>query len=314
MKTYRCPVCRKQLTKSEYEKALKIHEAREAHLRQKEELLEKKEREFPQKLAEAKKLAKAQEKARAERLTAGLRGQLQKARDRIRQLERGSTPQTEGLEFEDKLVARLRREFPGDDTQPKGKGGDVLQIVKHQGQDAGVIIYECKRTPKIQNAHIRQAYQAKQLRRADFAVLVTTGQKRGFSGVALASSVLIVAPLAVIPIVSLLRDQLIEMLKAKVTKAKRAKIAQNIMKYITSPQFKNAIEEVVQLSVELEDMIREEFNDHMRIWQKRAERYQRIRWDGSQIQDNLQMVLHGKEPKRLGHPKPTPLQLPPANE
>lgn len=36
MKTYRCPTCGKSLTKSEYEKALRIHGEREKHLAEKE--------------------------------------------------------------------------------------------------------------------------------------------------------------------------------------------------------------------------------------------------------------------------------------
>jgi hypothetical protein len=82
------------------------------------------------------------------------------------------------------------------------------------------------------------------------------------------------------------------------------------MKYITGPQFKNPIEEVVQLASELQEMIKEEAKDHFRTWKKRWDRYQTIHWDSSQIQNNLQLVLHGKEPKAIVHAKVPPLQLP----
>lgn len=320
MKTYRCPTCGKPLTKSEYEKALKIHEAKEKHLlHQKEELrkqkeeFKKKERELPKKIEEAKKEVKLKEKQKTDRLTAGLRNKLRIAEDRIRQIEIDKTPQTEGLEFEEKLTARLQREFKEDDIQHKGKGGDVLHVVKFEKEAAGIIIYECKRTPRIQSQHIRQAYLAKQSRKADFAVLVTTGQKKGFSGLAQTNEVLVVSPFAVIPLASLLRGHLIEMLRAKITKEKRAIIAQQLMKYITSPQFKNPIEEVVHLSSELQDMIKEEAKDHFRIWKKRWDHYQVISWDSSQIRNNLQLVLHGKEPKAIVRPKVSQLQLPAPN-
>lgn len=214
------------------------------------------------------------------------------------------------MEFEEKLATRLRREFPEDEVQHKGKGGDVLQIVRYDAKHAGIIIYECKRTPEILNQHIRQARVAKQSREADFAVLVTTGQKKGFSGLAQMSGILVISPLGAISLASLLRVHLIEMLRAKITREKRAIIAQKLVRYITSPQFKNPIEEVIKLSSDLQNMVKDEAKDHVRIWKRRWECYQKICWDSSQIRDNLQLVLHGKEPKIAIHPRFSPLQLP----
>ncbi|MGA8345282.1 MAG: DUF2130 domain-containing protein [Candidatus Sulfotelmatobacter sp.] len=132
---------------------------------------------------------------------AGQNKQMKKLQERIAQLEKGTTPQTDGLEFEHKLVARLQREFPKDKIEHKGQGGDILHTVKFSGQAVGVIIYECKRCLRISSSHVQQAYLAKQTRRAHFAVLVTTGQRRGFSGLCLDRDVLIVSPLGTIPLV-----------------------------------------------------------------------------------------------------------------
>ena len=60
---------------------------------------------------------------RSERLVAGQQKTIAKLQDRIRQIEKGTTPQTEGLEFEATLCNRLRREFPDD-------------IVRHEGSRA----------------------------------------------------------------------------------------------------------------------------------------------------------------------------------
>lgn len=310
MPTYKCPVCGKPLTKAEYERALKIHEQDERRRHELEDQVKQLRREQPKRIEEAKRQARQQEKKRAELLMAGWKTKVKTLEERIHQLEKGSTPQTEGLEFEEKLTARLKREFPEDDIQHKGKGGDVLQTVRFENQNAGVIIYECKTTPKIPTQHIRQAYLAKQSREADFAVLVTTGKKKGFSGLAQQDGVLIVSPLGVVPLAALLRGHLIEMMRAKITHEKRAVIAQRLMKYITSPQFKNPIEEVIQLTSELQNMIEDEAREHFKIWQKRWDHYQTIHWDSTMINGNLQLVLHGKEPKPIVHPKAPPLQLP----
>lgn len=307
---YRCPLCGKPLAKAEYERVLKIHRAREEHLRHREDELRKKERELPQRIAEASRDAQHKERRRGERLMAGWRSKVSQLEERIRQLEQGTTPQTEGLEFEEKLAARLRREWPEDDVQHKGKGGDVLHIVKSNSKVAGTIIYECKRTPTIQGKHVRQAYLAKQSREADFAVLVTTGRSKRFSGLAQQGGVLVIAPLGAIHLASLLRLHLIEMLRAKITREKRAIIAQRLLKYITSPQFKNPIEEIVQRATELQEVLRGEVKDHMRVWERRWRHYHAVRWDGYQVQTNLHLVLHGKEPKSTTLPRVEPLQLP----
>lgn len=312
-KTYRCPVCGKPLTKAEFEKALEIHKAREAHLMEQERALQKKEKRLEQEKRAAAKEAQEKERRRAGRLMAGQRGKIKKLEERIAQLERGKTPQTEGLEFEEKLAARLRKEFPEDDIQHKGQAGDVLHLVYFETKHAGTIIYECKREPKIKGEHVHQAYQAKQNRQADFAVLVHTGTKKGFDGLIEMGNVLVVSPLGAIPLAALLRKNLVEMMRANITKKRRAKIAQQLLTYVTSPQVKNPIEEVIRTAGELQEMVKAEYNDHVRTWKKRLMHYQKIQWDTSQVQGNIQRILHGKEPKIIPPPKTPPL-LPASTE
>ncbi len=310
MKTYRCPVCGKPLTEQEYERALGILGEREKHLKHEKAELLGKLKQAHARVKEAKEEGKRAERERTKRLLKGKEAEIQRWKDRVRQLKRGSTPQTEGLEFEDKLVARLKRDFPEDKVEHTGKGGDVLHTVRFSKKPAGVIIYECKREPKIRPTHIRQAFRAKQSREADFAVLVTTGQKQGFGGLAHMNGVFVVAPLGVLHLVSLLRLHLVEMLKAKVTRKERAIIAERLVKYVTSPQFKNPIEEVIRRASDLQDLLFDEALAHKHIWEKRWEHYQVIHWDGSHIQANLGLVLQGKEPKAMSRPKvPPPLQI-----
>ncbi len=325
MRNYRCPVCKKPLSKKEYESALGIIEAQKKHLKDELERLAQNQatlrRERVELKAKAKKAkqegleeGKKKEKERAERLFEGKNKQIKNLQQRIQQLQKGTTPQTEGLEFEDKLVKRLQREYPYDEIKHEGKGGDVLHFVIFEKKRAGVIIYECKRTPHISTEHVRQAFRAKQTREADFAILVTTGQRKGFTGLDQERGVLLIAPLGVVPLVSLLREHLIEMLKSTLSQKERAIVGELLLKYVASPQFKNPIEEIITRTSELESMVREEASQHFNIWQKRWESYQRIKWDSTQIRGNLQLVLHGEEPKPLVYPKAEPLQLLPPSK
>lgn len=82
---------------------------------------------------------------------------------------------------EEVLVRRPRREYPVDEVLRKGQGGDVLHHVFYHKERAGTIIYECKRTDRISGSHVRQAMLPKESRTADFAVLVTIGQRKKFA-------------------------------------------------------------------------------------------------------------------------------------
>jgi predicted RNase H-like nuclease (RuvC/YqgF family) len=175
---YKCPVCKKPLTKNEFERALKIHEAQEKHFEHKEREFAKKVRRFDAEKKQIKKAARDSERARTRRMVGGKVKEIGKLRDRIKMLQRGKTPQEGGPAFEIKLVKQLQAEFDGDDVQHKGQAGDVLHIVKEGSKIAGIIIYECKWTPSISGSHIRQTAQAKMSRHAQFAVLVTSGTRR----------------------------------------------------------------------------------------------------------------------------------------
>ena len=319
MKTYHCPVCKKSLTQTEFESALGILGERDKHLHHENDRLQQQLREAKVNVKKAKSQGKDEgvrvERARTQRLLQGKDMVISRLNERLAQLKKGSTPQTEGLEFEETLTTRLQHEFTQDTVLHKGQGGDILHIVKFEKKPAGVIIYECKRgTRRIPTKDVAQAHRAKQSREADFAVLVTTGQKKGFSGLANMNGVLVVSPLGTIPLAALLRAHLIEMLKAKISKGQRAVIAQELMKYITSPPFKNPIEQAVHLTSELQDMIKEEAKDHCRTWKRRWKHYQTIHWGVSQIRQNLQLVLHGEEPKPLVHQRVPPFQLPEPTE
>lgn len=303
-------MCRKALTKKEYERALGILEARKAHVEHEMTDLRTRLRDAKAGAKRARREGVETERTRVHRLLAGKQHQIQGLKERIRQLERGTTPATEGLEFEGKLAARLAAEFPTDDIRDTGKAGDILQTVKSGSNIAGVIVYECKRRPTIDASYVRQAQEAKRSRQADFAVLVTTGRRRGFGGLQQYDGVLAVAPLGVVSLAHLLRTHLIELLRAGITRAKRAIVARQLLDYITSPQFKGPIREAVERVEDLERIMVEEVHDHVRTWKRRAEHYVNIKWSSEQIRASVAAVLGGQKPKVLPRTRPTPLALP----
>jgi len=311
MKGYRCPVCKKKLTAKEHAKALGLLKAREVHKEHEIDKLYKKLAKANVKAKEARKKAIESERAKNRRLLQGKVKSIQKLKETIKQLKKGTTPQTEGLEFEDKLVKRLRKEFPGDQIDHTGKAGDINHIVLFSKKPAGLIVYECKRTPNFQNAHVEQTYKAKISRKAVFAVLVTTANyTRTWKGFGTIRDVYVVSPFAVIPLVKFLRMHVIEMLKAKIPIQKRAKIAQQMLLLTTSPDFKNPLEEIARTGKQLQSDLKGEVKSHINFWTKRWNFYEQLGFNSSFIQENIQLVLQGKQVKSMQKPKAQPLQLP----
>jgi uncharacterized Zn finger protein (UPF0148 family) len=313
-RAYRCPVCKKPLTRKEFERAFKIHEAQKEHVEARERQLTERERRFKEKERKIKQQAREAERKRTHRIVQGKDLQIGKLRETIRALKLGKTEQEFGPEFEGKLVKRLRNEFTGDDVQPtKGsRGDDVLHIVKDGSKVMGVIIYECKWTLRISRSHVQRAARAKMARNAQFAVLVTCGTRRGFSGLDTEFGVTIVAPAGVLALAGLLRNHLVEMFRAGVEKRRRTQIANRLLRFVKSSEFKNRIEEVVRTADRLREGIREEFRWHKNDWERRWHEYGRIRWDGFAIQENLRRVFQGEAPKQLIQPKER-LALPASN-
>lgn len=301
---YQCPVCHKTLTKKEYDSALGLLEERDKHQAHLINDLKEKLSKAKRDISNARRQGIEYQKAQTRRLLEGKVKQVQKLKERIKQLEKGTTPQTEGLEFEDKLVKRLRFEFPADRTEHEGKGGDVIQTVMFDHKVAGVIVYECKRTPNLLGGHVDQAYRAKIIRKAAFVVLVTTANyNRTWKGFGTIRDVLVASPFAVIPLVKLLRMHVIEMLKAEIPLSRRAKIASQLLQHITSPEFKTPLEEIAHIGRELQSNLKVEVKSHLRAWKNRWDNYQKIDYDASVIRNNIQLVLQGKQLKAINKPK-----------
>ncbi len=310
MRDYQCPVCHKTLTKKEYEGALGLLQERDAHHAHILNDLKTKLRATKQEAKKARKQGIDYQKARTRQLLQGKERDIQRLKERVKQLQRGKTPQSEGLEFEDKLVKRLKLEFPEDEIKHEGKGGDVLHSVMFARKIAGIIVYECKRTPHWQNGHVEQAYRAKITREAVFVVLVTTADtNRKWKGFDSIKEVLVVSPFAVIPLVRLLRMHIIEMLRAKIPMNARQKIANMLLQHINSMEFRNPLENIARTGMELQSDLKKEVKTHLITWKRRWANYQKINYNASAIQQNIQLVLQGKQTKSLPKPKEQPLPL-----
>ena len=226
-----------------------------------------------------------------------LRADVKEAKE---QLKKGTTPQDEGLLDEKELTKQLQKKFPEDKVERHGKGGDVLQYVLHNGEQAGVLVYECKRVKHYSNAFVTQTLDAKEERNADFAILVTKTMKKGTQGFYAEKGVLVVHHLGVLSLASVLRTQILRIDEMKLGQAQRNKAIKLTLDYLEGPEFANSMDAIIQESFVLYKALMDEVENHKAVWKRRWSSYSKICDKASTVKSTTQALLSGEpEYKKL---------------
>ena len=211
-----------------------------------------------------------------------------------KQLKDQTTPQIEGLLFEDQLLGVLKKDFPEDHFTHTGKGGDILQEIKLQKEVCGLLVYECKKVTHWSSKHVEQAYEAKVKRQADFAILVTNAPKKGSGGFFVEKGVIVVSPGGVLAIAAILREQVIKIARLKLTKSEKQEAVEQTMKYLQGAEFKNSLEVVIKKTIEMYDDLKDECKDHIKIWKKRHDALKSVYLHTARVQHKTTNLIAGR--------------------
>lgn len=223
-----------------------------------------------------------------------------------RQLERQTTPQIEGLLYENVLARELKKRFKGDGIRHTGKGGDIIQCVMYGKEQAGVIVYECKRVKQHQSAHIEQAAKAKRTRNADFAILVTKASKHGTHGFFTERGVAVVHPSGVLALAGILREQILEIARMKIGRTQKDKAIRLILGYLEGPEFKNSMGTIIDETLVLQKDLINEIKKHEQSWRKRHEAHAKLRDEAFTVKEKSRILLSGKPNEQPAEPPEIP--------
>lgn len=206
------------------------------------------------------------------------------------QIEKGITPQIEGLLEEHTLLAKLVELFPADKFEHHGKAGDIIQIVFDQRREVGRIIYECKRVKHFNKNYIDQAKEARRVRAADFAVLITNAfpSKRQYYFVE--KNVFVISPVCAEPIIHTLRESLIRMSLLKMTTEAKQKAVQRVYDYLSSNDYNGRVNDIATQLLDLGQELKLEIKSHKRIWTKRYDAYRAVFNDVGEIDYSLKQL------------------------
>jgi|SRR3989344_141040 len=280
------------LTKKAREEARKLvsRERIESEKRYKKELLETR-KEFLEK-------GKEYEKKRTDRLTESLKLKTEdwkRAMDQVKelkeQLKKGTTSQTEGINFEIELVKELRNKFPRDKIEHHGKGGDIHHYVVCEGKEIALIVYECKKTQKFSKGYITQIKNDVIKNNANYGVLVTFACDKKQSQFWVEKDILIVHPFGAPYIAEVLRKSLIQLYSLRLSGKELNERAKKLLEYIKSNKFRNSVKDNILRARELYELLNREMEYHKTNWEKRHEHYNAIANQSKQIDEDSKKIV-----------------------
>lgn len=242
-----------------------------------------KEKELSERLEQARSSIKEQVQQESflklkerEKVIEDLKNKLDEAK---RQAEQGSM-QLQGQIQELEIIELLREFHPYDEiTQSKtgANAADVLQIVRTQsGAECGKIYYESKRTKSWSNEWIKKFKQDNINTKADILVLVTNALPKGIERYGIIDGVWICSFNDVKELSLVLRYGLLKLQSVAITQHGKESKMESLYSYLTSDDFKNTFESILEGFKTLQDSHNGEKLKMQRLWKEREKVLEKI--------------------------------------
>lgn len=301
-----CPLCGSALSAARFAEVIRQHRGMERQL----EKLKEAERRAQTQLRHAKEQAKLLAQRAKARAARQLDFERKRAADRVRKyqastarlqikiqdlqrrLKMGETAQSEGLLEERVLLGFLKEHFPADQYEHVGKSGDIVHRVQTgRGVEAGRILYEIKRVQQWSSAHVLQCAKARIDREADVAILVTNQFPAKRQYYFIERSVLVISPLALLPIVHTAREGLLNVHALRVSGEQKKRAVEAVYDYLAGGQYMDHVRRIAQHLADVEALFHKEITSHKKMWDDRLKHYQGITAGIATVHDRLRTLI-----------------------
>lgn len=296
---------------AEKTKKLRVAEEAELELRKRARALEERERQLE--LETERRLESERQKIRLEtqKQESELSGlklaekdkQLEILRKTIEDLKRQSeqgSQQVQGEVGEGGLKELLAANFPKDviEDVPTGvKGADLVQHVNAQlGPSIAIIAWESKNAKQFSDEWLSKLKKDQGLVKADVAILVTKVLPKELSNFGLIRQVWVTLPQYAVALVSTLRLQLVELTKLKRSLQGQDEKMTALYQYLTGPQFKNRVENLVMAFVQMQQELERERRSLTAVWKRREGQIQRMLESTANMYGEFQGIIGGALP------------------
>lgn len=299
------------------EKTKKLQEAEREELKLRKAKRELKERQEKLELEIARKLDEEREKIK-DKITKNLGKehqlkiaekdkQIKEMQKQIEELSRKAeqtSQQLIGEVLELQIEEILRTNFASDKIEPipKGrKGADVFQrIYTTHGRYCGTIVWESKRTKRWSDKWIPKLKEDQRRSKAEIGVIVSTTLPPTVSTFDYVNGVWVTDYQFVIPLATMLRNQLIEIAGIKQSIEGKAEKKEILYRYLTSPEFKQKIEMTVEAFIDLKKGLDGEKRAMERLWKKREKEILRAVLGIAGMYGDMQGIIGASLPEIKG--------------
>lgn len=275
-------------------------EQEEASLEMQKKLSEEREKikeDLEKSLTEKSNLEVAEIRKQLEDTKKALEDAQRKAAQKSQQL------QGEVLELE--IENLLRISFPHDEIEPIGKGitgADVRQLVKSpKGYHCGIILWEFKRTKKWDDKWLVKLKDDLRAEKANIPVIVSMElPKEAESGFGLKEGVWVCSHELIVPIATVLRKSLLDIGYQKLVSANRGEKADLLYNYITSHEFQQQIENIIEVYRDMHHQILKERTAYEKIWKIREAQVEKLLHGTANIVGSMQGYAGASMPQIKG--------------
>jgi hypothetical protein len=288
------------------QKKLELAQHAELDLRKAKNVLEEEKRTFE--LDKQRQLDIEREKIRQKTLEEASESQRLKIKEYEKKLEdmtkaveeaqrkasQGSQ-QLQGEVQELDMEQTFRSVFPTDTIEPIGKGvlgADIRQVVKSQrGTVCGSILWESKRTKAWSDGWVTKLKEDLRNDKANIpAIISEVLPEEAKSGMGLKDGVWVASPKLAVVLATLLRKSLIDAAYQKFVSDNRQTKAEQIYGYVTSHEFSQQVEAMVEVYQEMQAQISRERTAFEKSWKQREAQVNRLLSGVSGIYGSMQGI------------------------
>jgi hypothetical protein len=291
---------------AERQKLQKEAENRELELRKKQRDLEEKSRqmdiEMERKLdKERQKISEQVQKQAEDSMRLKMLEKEKQLSDTQKMLEEArrkasqGSQQTQGEVLELDFEENLKKQFLHDKIEPVGKGvsgADIIQTVKtNTGSNCGVILWEIKQTKNWTEGWIAKFKDDLRAQKANIAVLVSIALPKGVQSFGRYKGIWVVSPSYATQLAIALRSNLLSVAYERAISAGKGEKQELLFNYITSHEFRQRVEALVELHQEMHTQIIKERTAFERSWKQREMQLQRLMLSTSGMYGEMQGLV-----------------------
>ena len=217
----------------------------------------------------------------------------QKSLEEAKRKSEQVSQQLQGEVLELDIENLLRAAFPHDVIEPVGKGvsgADIRHIVKSPlGNTCGVILWELKRTKHWDDKWIGKLKDDLRNESANIPVIVSQQlPSEAKTGLGVKEKVWVCNFSLILPLAELLRTNLYDVARQKASQANSTEKAQLIYNYLTSHEFQQQIESMVEVYRGMKDQLDKEKLVFQKQWKLREEQINKVLLNTANVIGSIQ--------------------------